>query len=318
MDTDTRSALYPASEPFTEGRLAVSDGHELYYRQYGNPAGKVVLILHGGPGAGAGPNSPRFFDPNAYRIVVFDQRGCGRSTPHAELTANTTWHLVADIERLRVHLAIERWLLFGGSWGATLALIYAETHPDRVTALILRGVFTFTQREIDWFYKAGANALLPEAFEAFRDYIPAAERDDLIGAYYRRLTDLDPQVQRTAAQRWAAWETAASTLGYRVGNPPANDFVLAFARIECHYFIQGGFLPRDDWILAHVDRLHNIPAVLVNGRLDLVTPVRNAWALQRAWPQAELQIGTDAGHSAFDTSNMRALMQATERFKPRC
>lgn len=316
MDTDARKALYPTSEPFAEGRLTVSEGHELHYRQYGNPAGKPALILHGGPGAGAGPNSPRFFDPSVYRIVVFDQRGCGRSTPRAELRANTTWHLVEDIERLRVHLAIERWLLFGGSWGATLALIYAETHPDRVTTLILRGVFTLTRNEIDWFYKAGASALLPEAFDVFRSHIPVAERNDLIDAYYRRLTDVDPQVQLAAAHRWAAWETAASTLGQRVGDPPSDAFVLAFARIECHYFAWGGFLPRDDWITAHVDRLRNIPVVLVNGRLDLVTPAHNAWALQRAWPQAELHIGADAGHSAFDASNMRALMQATERFKP--
>ncbi len=322
MDCETRRTLFPASEPFEQGRLPVSDGHELAYRQYGNPAGKPAIILHGGPGAGAGANSPRFFDPAKYRIVVFDQRGCGQSTPHAKLAANTTWHLVDDIERLREHLAIERWLVFGGSWGSTLGLIYAEIYPDRVTGLILRGIFMLRRLEIAWFYQNGASALLPEAFENYCNYIPSEERDDLVAAYYRRLTSDNFDVRLAAARRWTAWEAAASSSSQPYSSKqagevrPPDDFVLAFARIECHYFNNAGFLDRDDWILAYSDRIRQIPGVIVQGRFDLVTPMQNAWALHRAWPEAEWVINFDAGHSAFDTSNLRSLVEATERFKP--
>ncbi|NNC22820.1 prolyl aminopeptidase [Salinisphaera sp. USBA-960] len=316
MDSNAHSALFSVSEPFDDSRLAASDGHEIAYRQYGNPNGQPAIILHGGPGAGAGPNSPRFFDPVAYRIVVFDQRGCGRSTPHSTLASNTTWHLVDDIERLRRHLAIEQWLVFGGSWGSTLGLIYAETHPQRVTALILRGIFLLRRHEIAWFYQSGASALLPEAFEQYYEFIPPAERDDLVGAYYRRLTDSDYSVRVAAARRWTAWEAAATSLGQITNSDgPSDNFAVAFARIECHYFANAGFLESDDWILERVGRLRDIPATIVQGRLDLITPMRNAWALHRAWPAAELVVTPDAGHSAFDPSNVRALVHATERFK---
>lgn len=318
MESAAQNALYPVIQPYDDGRLAVSDGHEIYYCQYGNPAGQPALVLHGGPGAGAGPNTPRFFDPATYRIVVFDQRGCGRSTPHGELAANTTWHLVADIERLRSHLAIGQWLLFGGSWGSTLALVYAATHPGNVTGLILRGIFTLRRHEIDWFYQSGANALLPDAFDRYRDPIPPTERDDLIAAYYQRLTDPDIAVRLAAARHWTAWEAEASSMGQQIATPPPDEFALAFARIECHYFVNGGFLDYDGWVLDQIERIRQHPVTIVQGRLDLVTPLQNAWDLVRAWPEAELTINPDAGHSAFDSANVRELIRATERFKSAC
>ena len=317
--TDYRP-LYPEIEPYDSGQLAVDERHTLYYEQCGNPQGKPVVFLHGGPGGGAGPSSRRFFDPEHYRIVLFDQRGCGRSTPHADLVDNTTWHLVDDIERLRTHLAIERWQVFGGSWGSTLALAYAQSHPARVTELVLRGIFMLRRAEMLWFYQQGASALFPDVFEAYRDHIPMGERGDLISAYYRRLTSDDETVRLEAARHWSGWEGATSYLKPSrdyMNTTTASRFALAFARIECHYFVHGGFFERDDQLLRNIDVIRDIPTVIVHGRYDVVCPLANAWDLHRAWPQADLRITPDAGHSAFEPGNRHALLEATDAFRGR-
>ena len=318
MSAATRRTLYPEIEPYDSGMLAVSPLHTLYYEQCGNPRGKPVVFLHGGPGAGCNPKTRRFFDPAHYRIVQFDQRGCGRSTPHAELTDNTTWHLVADIERLREHLHIERWQVFGGSWGSTLALAYAQAHPQRVTELVLRGIFLLRRWELEWFYQKGCDAIYPDAWEPYIEHIPAGERGDLIGAYYRRLTGTDAAVRLAAAKAWSTWEGGTS---YLLQNPDyiastgADEFALQFARIECHYFVHGGFFECDDQLLRDAHRLKNIPAVIVQGRYDVVCPLRSAWDLHRAWPEAELRIVADAGHSALEPGNTHELVEATDRFR---
>ncbi len=312
-----RRELYPEIEPFETGRLPVGDGHELYFEQCGNPEGKPVVFLHGGPGAGCNAKARRFFNPAKYRIVLFDQRGCGRSTPHASLIANTTWHLVADIERLRNHLGIERWQVFGGSWGSTLALAYAESHPDRVTELVLRGIFMLRRWELEWFYQQGADALFPDAWDDYLAAIPEVERGDLMSAYHRRLTSTDPAVQVAAARAWSVWEARTSFLFQDQGHVEASAadlFALAFARIECHYFVNGGFFDRDDQLLANAYRLKGIPAVIVQGRYDVVCPMRSAWDLHQAWPEAQLRIVPDAGHSAFEAGNAHELILATDRF----
>ena len=318
MSAATRRTLYPEIEPYDSGMLAVSPLHTLYYEQCGNPRGKPVVFLHGGPGAGCNPKTRRFFDPAHYRIVQFDQRGCGRSTPHAELTDNTTWHLVADIERLREHLQIERWQVFGGSWGSTLALAYAQAHPRRVTELVLRGIFLLRRWELEWFYQKGCDAIYPDAWEPYIEHIPAGERGDLIGAYYRRLTSADAAVRLAAAKAWSTWEGGTS---YLLQNPDyiastgADEFALQFARIECHYFVHGGFFECDDQLLRDAHKLKNIPAVIVQGRYDVVCPLRSAWDLHRAWPEAELRIIADAGHSALEPGNTHELVEATDRFR---
>ncbi|MEO7148679.1 MAG: prolyl aminopeptidase [Rhodanobacteraceae bacterium] len=317
--TEPRRTLYPEIEPYDAGMLPVSALHTLYYEQCGNPRGKPVVFLHGGPGAGCNPKCPRFFDPSAYRIVLFDQRGCGRSKPHAELRENTTWDLVADIERLREHLGIERWQVFGGSWGSTLALAYAETHPDKVTELVLRGIFMLRQWELQWFYQKGCDALFPDAWEAYLDAIPQNERDDLIGAYHRRLTSDDPAVRLAAAQPWSVWEASTSFLlqneGY-VAASTGDQFALAFARIENHYFVNRGFFEHDDQLLRNAYTLRDIPAVIAQGRYDVVCPLRSAWDLHRAWPRAKLEIVPDAGHSAFEPGIVDALIRATNSYRP--
>jgi proline iminopeptidase len=311
--------LYPPLEPYSSGSLGVTGGHELYFEQCGNPQGKPVVFLHGGPGGGCDPQMRRFFDPERYRIVLFDQRGCGKSRPHASLVENTTWHLVDDIERLREHLGIERWQVFGGSWGSTLALAYAETHPQRVTELVLRGIFLLRRWELEWFYQnpGGAAALYPDLWERYIEPIPAEERSDLIRAFYRRLTSEDPAVLAEAARAWSTWEGATSFLktnrGY-VAKFEDTAYAAAFARIECHYFINGGFLRSDDQLIADVGRIRSIPAVIVQGRYDVVCPMRSAWDLHRAWPEADLRIVRDAGHSAFERGITRELLAATERF----
>lgn len=309
--------LYPEIEPHACGMLAVGDGHELYFEECGNPQGKPVVFLHGGPGAGCNAKVRRFFDPERYRIVLFDQRGSGRSTPHACLVANTTWHLVADIERLRVHLGIDRWQVFGGSWGSTLALAYAQSHPHRVSELLLRGIFLLRRWELEWFYQSGADALYPDAWEDYLAAIPPVERGDLISAYHRRLTSADPEVQLAAARAWSVWEARTSFLKPNPGHvesAAADRFALAFARIECHYFIHGGFFDRDDQLLANAYRLHGIPAVIVQGRYDVVCPMRSAWDLHQVWPQADLRIVDDAGHSAMEPGIVHELVTATDRF----
>jgi proline iminopeptidase len=308
--------LYPDIEPFDSGMLPVDDRHTLYYEQCGNPQGKPVVLLHGGPGAGCSAKMRRFHDPAKYRIVLFDQRGSGRSTPHADLVDNTTWDLVDDIERLRDKLAIDRWQVFGGSWGSTLALAYAQTHPERVSELVLRGIFMLRRWELEWFYQQGASRLFPDAWEPYRDAIPEAERDDFIAAYHRRLTSPDEATRLAAARAWSVWEGATSFLrvdpGFVIGHEDAA-FALAFARIENHYFVNGGFFETDDQLLRNVGRIADIPGVIVHGRYDVVCPIQSAWDLHRAWPKAELLVSPTSGHSAFEAENIDALVAATDR-----
>lgn len=313
-------AFYPPIDAYDSGYLQVSPLHRVYYEQSGNPRGKPVVFLHGGPGGGTHPRMRCFFDPTAYRIVLFDQRGCGKSTPHACLEDNTTWALVADMERLRVHLGIERWMLFGGSWGSSLALAYAETHPERATGLILRGIFTLRRRELQWFYQEGASALFPDAWEDYLAPIPPEERGDLIAAYHRRLTSEDPALRLAAARAWSVWEARTSHLvldDEQVQTFDAEEFALAFARIECHYFVNRGFFTHDTQLLDDVDRIRHLPGVIVQGRYDVVCPMETAWALHRRWPEARLVVVPDAGHAAFEAGIAAALIEATDSFRER-
>lgn len=315
----TANALYPPIKPYRRARLRVSELHELYFEESGNPRGKPVVFLHGGPGGGTSPAMRRFFNPRRYRIVLFDQRGCGKSRPHASLVANTTWDLVDDIERLREYLQIRRWQVFGGSWGSTLALAYAQTYPKRVTELVLRGIFLLRRSELEWFYQdeLGAASLFPDLWEKYVSLIPPRERGDMMRAYYRRLTSGNAKVRARAAYAWAIWEGATSYLqakDHDLAQFSDPDIAAAFARIECHYFVNRGFMDREDQLLRGVRKIRHIPAVIVQGRYDVVCPVRSAWALHRAWPEADLQICVDAGHSAFEPSNARALVAATDRF----
>ena len=309
--------LYPDIEPYDSGTLRVDDRHTLYYEQCGNPDGKPVVMLHGGPGGGCNAKMRRFHDPAKYRIVLFDQRGAGRSTPHADLVDNTTWHLVADIEQLRERLGIERWQVFGGSWGSTLALAYAQTHPQRVTELVLRGIFMLRRWELAWFYQEGASRMFPDAWEHYLAPIPEHERGDLIAAYHRRLTSDDEATRLEAAKAWSIWEGGTSYLhidpDYATSHgDPA--FALAFARIENHYFVNGGFFEVEDQLLRDVHRIADIPGVIVQGRYDVVCPAQSAWELHKAWPKAELVITPASGHSAFEAENVDALVRATDRF----
>lgn len=297
--------------------LDVGDGHRLYYEESGNPQGYPVVFLHGGPGGGTSPVQRRFFDPGRYRIILFDQRGCGRSTPHAELNANTPQHLIGDIEKLRAHLAIERWLLFGGSWGSTLALLYAQAHPERASGLILRGIFLMMQRELDWFYRCGTNAIFPDAWEEFQSFIPQSERDDLVAAYYRRLTGPDQAIMQSAARVWSRWESRCVTLVPNLAqlrNEERDDFALAFARIESHYFHHKGFLDADDRILANCHRIRHLPTVIVQGRYDAICPPRSAYDLKQALPDADFHLVPVAGHSAFEPDIVHELVEATDGF----
>ena len=310
-------SLYPEIEPYDSGMLAVDGRHTLYYEQCGNPDGKPVVLLHGGPGAGCSAKMRRFHDPRRYRIVLFDQRGSGRSTPHADLVGNTTWDLVADTERVRETLGIDRWQVFGGSWGSTLALAYAQTHPQFVTELVLRGIFMLRRWELEWFYQEGASRLFPEAWEHYVAAIPPDERGDMIAAFHRRLTSDDMDTRLAAARAWSVWEGATSFLqadaGFVSGHEDAA-FALAFARIENHYFVNKGFFDADDQLLRDAHRIAAIPGVIVHGRYDVVCPVQNAWDLHRAWPIADLVISPTSGHSAFELENIDALVQATDRF----
>ncbi len=312
-----RRTAYPPREPYRQGTLQVSSVHRIHYEEVGNPRGVPALFVHGGPGAGAQPHDRRFFDPDRYRTVLFDQRGCGRSTPHACLEENTTAHLVADMEALRRHLGIGRWMLFGGSWGSTLALAYAEAHPDAVSALVLRGIFTLRPEEVRWFYQGGAAHLFPDAWERFLEPIPQTERGDLIAAYHRRLTSPDREQRLAACRAWSRWEGATLSLTPDAGRVHAfgeDRFAEAFARIECHYFVNGGFFDRPDALLAGIGRIRHLPAVLVHGRYDVCTPLANAWALHRAWPEAELVVVPDAGHASTEPGILSALVTATDRF----
>ena len=319
----TLRTLYPPIEPHATGMLDVGDGHSLYWEECGNPDGKPVVFLHGGPGGGCTPDHRRFFDPSKYRIVLFDQRACGRSTPHAsapeaDLGANTTWHLVADIERLRTHLDIERWQVFGGSWGSTLALAYAQTHPERVTELVLRGIFTLRHSEIEWFYQTGASHLYPDAWESYLAPIPADDRDNLVAAYNERLFDSDPSVHTPAGIAWTVWENSTIRLipdEEAIAAAAADTAsAVAFARIENHFFINGGWLEDGQLIRDAEERLAGIPGVIVQGRYDTCTPPRTAWDLHRAWPAADFVMVPDAGHAANEPGIIDALVRATDRF----
>ncbi len=316
-NVNRRRSLYAPVEPRNQGHLSVGDGHEIYWEDCGNPAGKPAVFLHGGPGAGCDTRARRFFDAARYRIVLFDQRGCGRSRPHASLEHNTTWDLVADIERLREHLHIDRWQVFGGSWGSTLALAYAEAHPARVTELVLRGIFLLRKTELDWFYQQGASALFPDRWEDYIAPIPVAERGDLIRAFHRRLTGTDRAAAIAAARAWAVWEGATSFLltdDDNVRKWGEDEFALAVARIECHYFVNGGFLQSESQLLEDVERIRRIPAVIVQGRYDVVCPMTTAWDLHRVWPEAQFRVVPDSGHSAFEAGMTDELVRATDRF----
>ena len=310
--------LYPDIDVYDSGTLSVDARHQIYYEQCGNPDGKPVVILHGGPGAGCSAKMRRFHDPRAYRNVLFDQRGSGRSTPHADLVDNTTWDLVADIEALREHLGISRWQVFGGSWGSTLALAYAQAHPSRATELVLRGIFMLRRWELEWFYQEGASRLYPEAWDKYLQSIPEVERADLISAYHRRLTSPSEATRLAAARSWSVWEASTSLLlpdeAFIDGHKDAH-FALSFARIESHYFVHGGFFDIEDQLLRDAHRLHGIPGVIVHGRYDVVCPVQNAWDLHKAWPESRLQISPRAGHSAFEPENASALVDATDSFR---
>ena len=311
------TTLFPPIEPYNHGWLSVGDGHEIYYEESGNPTGKPCLFVHGGPGGGASPAARQFFDPDKYRIVLFDQRGCGRSKPHASIEANTTWHLIDDIELIRETLGIDHWLVFGGSWGSTLSLAYAQSHPERVTELVLRGIFLLRAQELQWFYQHGASELYPDAWQHYLAPIPDAERHDLISAFHSRLTSEDPEVRLSAARAWSVWEASTSFLIQNedfMAQLDEPEAALAMARIECHYFVNGGFFESPNQLLDAVDRIRHIPCVIVQGRYDVVCPPTTAWDLHEAWPEANFKLIANAGHSAFDPANAAALIEATNRF----
>lgn len=311
---------YPPTEPYASGWIKVSPLHEIYWEECGNPDGKPAILVHGGPGGGSNDFMRRLHDPAAYRIVLFDQRGCGRSTPRASLEDNTTWHLVADMERIREERGIERWQVVGGSWGSTLGLAYAQTHPDRVSEIVLRGIFTLRRAELLWFYQAGCDQIFPDAWEGFLAPIPPAERHDMIAAYHRRLTSPDRAVRLEAAKAWSIWEGTAISLlpdPARVAKFGEDDYALAFARIECHYFVNAGFFERDDQLIANARRISHIPGVIVQGRYDVVTPMRTAWDLHQAWPEADFRIVTDAGHAVTEPGITEEIVAATDRFRLR-
>ena len=306
--------LYSPVEPFDRRMLDVGDGHSIYVEQSGRKDGLPVIVLHGGPGGGCSPAMRRYFDPDIYRIILFDQRGCGRSRPHASVEANTTWHLVADIERIRAALGVDRWIVFGGSWGATLALLYAQAHPGPVRHLVLRGVFTMTAAELDWFYSGGAARFWPETWQRFIDPIPEDERGDLIAAYNRRLFSGDLSVEIRHAKAWSAWENAvAAVQSTGVGGDSPPDYARAFARLENHYFMNGGFLRRDDQILQDMERIEDIPGTIVQGRYDMICPPATAHRLAQFWPACDLRIIPVAGHALSEPGISADLVRVMQR-----
>jgi proline iminopeptidase len=309
--------LYPSIEPYNSFSFPVSERHTLYVEECGNPNGTPVVFLHGGPGGGISPDHRRYFDPKKWRVILFDQRGSGKSTPHADLVDNTTWDLVADIEKIREKLKIDKWTVFGGSWGSTLSLSYAVTHPERVRSLILRGIFLIRDKEISWFYQEGASRIFPDLWEAYLKPIPVEERNDLVRAYHRRLTSPDANVRKEAAKAWSIWEGSTSKLIFdskAAAHFEEDEFAEAFARIECHYFTNKGFFPYDGWLLDQARlKLQNIPTVIVQGRYDVVCPAESAYDLAKAMPKAELIIVADAGHSMSESGIAKALVEATNR-----
>ena len=312
----TLRGLYPEIEPFESGMLDVGDGHQIYWERVGTKGAKPAVFLHGGPGGGSSPAHRRLFDPARYEIVLFDQRGCGKSTPHAELEANTTWHLVADIERLREKFGFDKWQVFGGSWGSTLALAYAETHPERVSELILRGIYTLTKAELDWLYQFGVSEMFPDKWERFVEPIPEAERGNLMAAYRKRLTSGDRASRIAAAKAWSLWEGETITL---LPDPSlteqhgGDDFALAFARIENHFFVHAGWL-EEGQLIRDAHKLMGIPGVIIHGRYDMPCPARYAWELAKAWPDATLHIVEGAGHAYSEPGILHHLIEATDRF----
>jgi proline iminopeptidase len=310
--------FFPPIEPFRTEFLNVSDLHSVYIEQCGNPSGKPILVLHGGPGGGVYPDLRRFFDPEHYHIILFDQRGSGKSNPAAELKDNTTWDLVSDIEKIRTHLNIKNWIVFGGSWGSTLALAYAETHTDKVLGLILRGIFLCRPSEINWFYQHGASEIFPDLWEDYSNHIPESERHDFVTAYYKRLTHENFEIRLAAAKIWSKWEAATSRL--IVNTNAVDDFddpilALQFARIECHYFTNNAFFKTDNWLLENIEKIRHIPCAIIQGRYDVVCPARSAWDLHKKWPEADLKIIPDCGHSATESGIKSALIETTQKFK---
>ncbi len=309
---------YPDIEPNATGRLKVSDLHEIYFEESGNQKGDPVIFIHGGPGGGSSPKNRRYFDPEHYRIILFDQRGCGQSTPHAELKDNTTWDLVSDIEKLRTHLKVEKWHVFGGSWGSTLSLAYAETHPTKVKTLCIRGIFLCRPKEIQWFYQKGASFIFPDYWDEYLKPIPVSERGDLVKAYYKRLTSKDRATRLEAAKAWSVWEGSTSRLFpdqdlMHDFNDP--DFAIAFARIECHYFTHNAFFKTDNWLIENVGAIRKIPTTIVQGRYDVVCPAESAWELHKAFPEAKLMMIPDAGHSAMEPGILSALVSTMDEYR---
>lgn len=310
-----RRELFPEIEPFATGWMPTGGVHEIYYEESGNPQGVPVVVLHGGPGGATNPAMRRYFDPARYRIIMFDQRGCGQSRPNASLEDNTTWALIEDIERLRERCGVEKWAVFGGSWGSTLSLAYAITHPERVSSLLLRGIFLLTKRELHWFYQDGASMLFPDAWESFVAPIPEDERHDLMAAYYKRLTGTDAEARTRCAIAWSSWEgdtVSAEGPAARPDKFAEPEFAVAFARIECWYFVNGGFFPEEGWILKNIQRIRHIPAWISQGRFDVVTPMSGAWALHRAWPEATLDVVGDAGHASSEPGIIDSLVRGTD------
>jgi proline iminopeptidase len=315
MMTELRG-FYPEIEPFETGMLDVGDGHEIYWERFGTKGAKPAVFLHGGPGGATSPSHRRLFDPALYDVILFDQRGCGKSTPHASIEANTTWHLVADIERLRQMIGAEQWLVFGGSWGSTLALAYAETHPERVSELVLRGIYTLTKAELDWYYQFGVSEMFPDKWERFCAPIPENERHEMMAAYRRRLTGTDREEQLRCAVAWSSWEGETITL---LPNPDYSDhfydpeFALAFARIENHFFVHAGWL-EEGQLLRDAYKLKDIPGVIIHGRYDMPCPAKYAWALHKAWPKADFHLIEGAGHAYLEPGILDQLIRATDRF----
>ncbi len=311
------TTLYPPIEATQTGLLKVCDIHEIYWEESGNPNGKPVVFVHGGPGGGSSPETRRFFNPQKYRIIQFDQRGCGKSTPHACLDENTTWDLVADMEKIREMLDIDKWQVFGGSWGSTLSLSYAQKHPERVTELVLRGIFMLREKELRWFYQEGASFIFPDAWEQYESFIPASERHDLLAAYHKRLLSDDTELRLEAARRWSVWEASTSYLipdDKKIDSSADAQFALAFARIENHYFTNKGFFDDENQLLNNIDSIRHIPTVIVQGRYDVVCPMQTAWELHKAFPEAEFVIAKNAGHASIEPNIMSALVEATDRF----
>lgn len=315
MTTELRG-FYPEIEPYETGMLDVGDGHQIYWERFGTKGAKPAVFLHGGPGGATGPGNRRLFDPALYDVMMFDQRGCGKSVPHASIEANTTWHLVADIERLRELMGVETWLVFGGSWGSTLALAYSETHPERVSELVLRGIYTLTRAELDWYYQFGVSEMFPDKWERFIAPIPEEERHEMMAAYRRRLTGTDREEQLRCAVAWSTWEGETITL---LPNPDYSDhfydpeFALAFARIENHFFVHAGWL-EDGQLLRDAHKLKDIPGVIIHGRYDMPCPAKYAWQLHKAWPKADFHLIEGAGHAYLEPGILDQLIRATDRF----